>query len=105
MALIIALSKAFDSINHELLIAKLHTYGFSIEALQVLLSYLQKGSKELRSIPLLVYGLSYFKEFHKDRFLVPCCLIFTSIICFSHQTKLIFLSLQMTQFHTFVTQT
>ena len=35
------LSKAFTTINHELLIAKLHTYGFSTEALEVLLSYLQ----------------------------------------------------------------
>ena len=35
------LSKAFDTINHELLIAKLHAYGFSIDALEVLLSYLQ----------------------------------------------------------------
>ena len=32
------LSKAFDTINHELLIAKLHAHGFSIEALEVLLS-------------------------------------------------------------------
>ena len=29
-------------INHELLIAKLHGYGFSIDALQFLLSYLQE---------------------------------------------------------------
>ena len=36
------LSKAFDTINHELFIAKLHAYGFSIEALEVLLSYLQE---------------------------------------------------------------
>ena len=35
------LSKAFDTINHELLIAKLHAYGFSTDALEVLLSYLQ----------------------------------------------------------------
>ena len=32
----------FDTINHELLVAKLHAYGFSIEALEVLLSYLQE---------------------------------------------------------------
>ena len=35
------LSKAFGH-NHELLIVKLHVYGFSIDALKVLLSYLQK---------------------------------------------------------------
>ena len=35
------LSKAFDTINHELLIAKLHAYGVSTDALEVLLRYLQ----------------------------------------------------------------
>ena len=41
VALLMGLSKAFDTINHELIIAKLHTYGFSTDALKVLLSYLQ----------------------------------------------------------------
>ena len=36
------LSKAFDAINHELHIAKLHAYGFSVEALKFLLSYLEE---------------------------------------------------------------
>ena len=40
-ALLMDLSKIFDTINHELLIAKLHTYGFSTDALEALLSYLQ----------------------------------------------------------------
>ena len=35
------LSKSFDTINNELLIAKLHTNEFSIESLEVILSYLQ----------------------------------------------------------------
>ena len=34
------LSKAFDTINHELLIAKLNTYGFNINALELIMDYL-----------------------------------------------------------------
>ena len=34
------LSKAFDTINHELLIAKLHAYGFNKESLELILEYL-----------------------------------------------------------------
>ena len=34
------LSKAFDSISHELLIAKLHAYGFSSPALSLIREYL-----------------------------------------------------------------
>ena len=40
-ALLMDLSKAFDTINHKLPIARLYAYGFSTNALEVLLSYLQ----------------------------------------------------------------
>ena len=39
-AVLMDLSKAFDTINHELLIAKLHAYGFSRESLELILDYL-----------------------------------------------------------------
>ena len=39
-AMLMDLSKAFDTLNHELLLAKLHAYGFSKEALKLLHSYL-----------------------------------------------------------------
>ena len=41
-ALLTDLSKAFDCINHELLIAKLEAYGFNNESLVYLLSYLSE---------------------------------------------------------------
>ena len=34
------LSKTFDTLNHDLLIAKLHAYGFSYSALSLIKSYL-----------------------------------------------------------------
>ncbi|XP_057302848.1 uncharacterized protein LOC130637010 [Hydractinia symbiolongicarpus] len=41
-ALLMDLSKAFDCINHKLLIAKLHAYGFSSSALSFIWSYLKQ---------------------------------------------------------------
>ena len=39
-AVLMDLSKAFDCIRHDLLIAKLHAYGFSYEALTLINDYL-----------------------------------------------------------------
>ena len=39
-AVLMDLSKSLDTINHELLIAKLHAYGFSKESLDLILEYL-----------------------------------------------------------------
>ena len=39
-AVLMDLSRAFDTINHYLLVAKLHGYGFSNDSLKLLYSYL-----------------------------------------------------------------
>ena len=40
-AMLMDLSKAFDTLNHELLLAKLHAYGFSKSAIKLVHSYLK----------------------------------------------------------------
>ena len=40
-ALFMDLSKAFDTINHDLLLAKLKAYGFSLNAVKFMHSYLK----------------------------------------------------------------
>ena len=42
-AVLMDLSKAFDTLNHDLLIAKLHAYGFDIKTLKLLRNYLTKS--------------------------------------------------------------
>ena len=57
------LSKAFDTIKHDLLIAKLHAYGFSKESLKLLHSYLSnswhrtKINKQFSSWQELIQGV------------------------------------------------
>ena len=48
-ALLVDLSKAFDFISHDLLLVKLHAYGFSFSALKSIISYL-KNRKERTKI-------------------------------------------------------
>ena len=40
------ITRAFDTLNHALLIIKLHAYGLDIKTLKLLHSYLTKGWKE-----------------------------------------------------------
>ena len=42
------LSRAFDIINHNILLAKLHAYGFSVKALNLMCSYLKKRKQRVQ---------------------------------------------------------
>ncbi len=47
-AVLMDLSKAFDCLNHELLLAKLHAYGFSKSALTLIQSYLSNRRQRVK---------------------------------------------------------
>ena len=47
-ALLTYLSKAFDYLSHDLLLAKLNTFGFSLPALRLMQSYLSNRKQRTR---------------------------------------------------------
>ena len=47
-ALFLDLSKAFDTINHDLLLTKLKVYEFSLNAQKLMLSYLSNRKKQIQ---------------------------------------------------------
>ena len=83
-ALLMDLCKAFGTINHKLPITKLYAYGFSTDALEVLLSYLQNAWQRFKINTTFSSWTQLLKEFHKHQFLVPYSFIFTSMIYFLH---------------------
>ena len=58
-AIFMDLSKAFDTLNHDLLIAKLEAYGLSARSLFYTRSYLHNDCKRQMSIVILVYGKNF----------------------------------------------
>ena len=67
-ALLTDLSKAFDCLSYELLLAKLHAYGFSISALRIVYSYLKNRKQRTKIILRISLGKKFYLENHKDLF-------------------------------------
>ena len=47
-ALVNDFSKTFDCLPHDLIVAKLHVYGFSIESLKLINSYLTERKQKVK---------------------------------------------------------
>ena len=67
-ALLTDLSKVFDSLDHELLIAKLNAYGFSLPALRLINDYSLVGDNELELEIRLVISLKLYLEYPKGQY-------------------------------------
>ena len=71
------LSKAYDSIQHELLIAKLKCYCVENGNLRLLLDYLTNWKQRKKLVHLLVDGVILIQVYLKDQSLVLFFLIFS----------------------------
>ena len=59
------LSKAFDCIPHDLLIAKLHAYGFSHKTVASIYLYLKRRKQKVKVNIFLSYFLRCYQGYHK----------------------------------------
>ena len=76
------LSKTFNFILHDLLIAKLGAYGFDYILLQMLQSYLSNRKKDQKLMIRIVNTVKFCSEFHKALYYGGCYLILIYVTCF-----------------------
>ena len=62
------LSKVFDCIPHDLIIAKLHAYGFDENALVLVYSYLKNGNRVSKYITSTALFKKLYQEYHRGQF-------------------------------------
>ena len=67
------LSKAFDCLPHNLLIAKLNAYGFVNEAMRFTYDYLTLANKELQYLIHIAHGKKSYQEYLNVQYLDHYC--------------------------------
>ena len=80
-AVLMDLSNAFDTLNHGLLLPKLHAYGFDRDSLKVLHSKLSSRYQRKKINKSFSSCSKMFLEYHKVLFLVLSSLIFIEMVC------------------------
>ena len=70
-AVLMDLPKAFDTINHALLIVKLHAYGFNKSSHKLLFSYLNNRLHRTKINQNFSSWKELLQEFHQGSFLAP----------------------------------
>ena len=75
-------SKVFDSLSHDLLIAKLHSYGLSLTSLRLLSNYLSNRRQWIKVENALVNGKTLKLVYPKNQYLAHFYSAILFVICF-----------------------
>ena len=62
------LSKTFNTINYDVFISELESYGFDKNALELIYSYLKNRKQRVKIIQFFVFGLTYLLVYHKAQY-------------------------------------
>ena len=69
----IAIKKAFDAVDHQILLQKLQVYGIQVKEYHWILSYLKTANNAVRSMDMYLISRKSSLGSHKDPVWVHCC--------------------------------